>query len=278
MCNSRQVATLKCSFLIAWGHPLITRRAFTGLLAASIAVGAPGRAFAVPDGVGTQPAYELPDQVPRLAALLRKYQAIAGAEAPEIEEIRYALKLRAAIDKKGEARPFASPYEVAYLYYRIGQGEFPDYDASYTKEWPVRANPLIVGFFDATDLRRPDRGDITPWCAAFLNSCIETAIKSGASKDWRPTRGADSKSFRKWGRALKVGEEPQHGDICVYVNGTTPTAGHAAFYHATTKNGYMLLGGNQGPGDRSNGGEVNIKPFRSDNPSLRLHSVRTIRS
>src|SRR5688572_18898670 len=55
--------------------------------------------------------------------------------------------------------------------------ELNDDGDAYNGEWPVRANPVIVHFFMAT--KTTPAGDVTPWCAAFANYCLQLSGKAG---------------------------------------------------------------------------------------------------
>lgn len=104
--------------------------------------------------------------------------------------------------------------------------------ATYRREWPVRANPVIYHFFSATETK--PEGDTTSWCAAGLNwfllrgrakSKDEIGLTPGSfSMSGNPfsteniekysTHSASSGSFRCWAET----KDPQDGDIVVLKN------------------------------------------------------------
>jgi uncharacterized protein (TIGR02594 family) len=111
----------------------------------------------------------------------------------------------------------------------------------YNGGWPNRWNPVIVAFFEATN-QKPV-GDVTPWCAAFLNWCL---ARSGL---YRGTRDAGSLSFRGHGTGTT---QPQMGDIAVFVN-TKPgfeSLGHVGIFIEARGDKCLVLGGNQVVGVR----------------------------
>jgi uncharacterized protein (TIGR02594 family) len=128
------------------------------------------------------------------------------------------------------------PLEVARYFQTL-----PDKNqdgSPYNAEWPVKANPVIVGFFSMTNTT-PSSGDQTSWCAAFLNFCL---VASGREM----TFSALSGSFRRYRTAT---ETPKEGDIVVFTN-TGPSGaqgfGHVAFFLSKDSSGITVLGGNQG--------------------------------
>lgn len=86
------------------------------------------------------------------------------------------------------------------------------------------------------------KDDETPWCAAFVGSCLEqVGIKS--------SRYESAASYLGWGVKLT---EPEYGALAVF---TRDGGGHVGFIVGKDFAGRLLiLGGNQGD-------EVNIKPF-----------------
>lgn len=163
----------------------------------------------------------------------------------EIEQARAIL----------EAAPTSStPVEVARYFLDLGQAS--DTRAAYVREWPVRANPLIQTLFVATQTN--PYGDITPWCAAFVNWCIAragaTRTNAGISREHRFTsaelartsRSAASGSFRCWTSVI----DPRPGDLAVFREpGSTAACsgkGHVAFLLERLPGGDLrILGGNQ---------------------------------
>jgi len=166
------------------------------------------------------------------------------------------------------ASPFkCEPIDVAEYFLRLGQGELGSGLSQYAREWPERANPVIFHFFSST--RTQPAGDMTAWCAAFVNWChlranaksIEEIGKAPGffSQSGKPfgndsllrysTNSASSGSFR----CNPKTSEPVRGDLVVMANhGTEGTGssclgkGHVAFFVAKLPdNKVRMLGGNQ---------------------------------
>lgn len=77
------------------------------------------------------------------------------------------------------------------------------------------------------------KDDETPWCAAFVGSCLEL-------NGIRSTRFESAASYATWGQALS---EPVYGCIAV---GKRSGGGHVGFVVGMTEDGdLLLLGGNQ---------------------------------
>lgn len=94
-------------------------------------------------------------------------------------------------------------------------------------------NPDIVVMWK--DIKRSGiKDDETPWCAAFVGSCLERAgIKS--------SRFESARSYNSWGTELK---EPAVGCVAVF---SRDGGGHVGFVVGQDKTGSLLvLGGNQG--------------------------------
>lgn len=101
----------------------------------------------------------------------------------------------------------------------------------------TRHNPLIVNFFK--NIRAPFSDDETPWCAAFVGSCLEEAhIKS--------TRSAAALSYRNYGYKI---HHPRLGAIAYKTRRNSVgkiVGGHVFFVVGKTKSGNIVgLGGNQ---------------------------------
>lgn len=213
-----------------------------------------------------------------------------GQTVQTLDEISESLPVSQGIqaayqDERAKAKTIlegspdsVSPYEVALYFEKLRGGFFDDHygeDAwMYSQEWPVRANPVIVSFFDATTLRQP-AGDQTAWCAAFVNWCI---TRSGSKEG---SHSAASASFRTWGTATN---DPRPGDLIVFTHKTRPAQGHVAFFVSREDGGYRVLGGNQmplrtqlpdGTYEARNTGEVNTKYFPVEGKDLKFHSFRT---
>jgi uncharacterized protein (TIGR02594 family) len=135
-----------------------------------------------------------------------------------------------------------SPYDVALSFITRFESENPkaiSQSTSSDDEW----NPLIVEFFTATNIHVTD--DRTPWCAAFVNWCIERVFGSGSG-----TGDAGSQSFLSDSRFKRV-SEPAVGDLAIftcYEPGTDISVGlgHVGFVNALPADGgVVVLGGNQ---------------------------------
>jgi hypothetical protein len=131
-------------------------------------------------------------------------------------------------------------------------------------------------FFLATNLRPSD--DLTPWCAAFTNWCLDRVGLAG-------TRDAGSQSFvdprTSWGVEIwRPGLEPapgpaRQGDIAVFRHATDPGRGHVAFFHGMTPGmpGWIdVLGGNQLTPDLRRAVSIKSYPVQG---ALNLVSIRT---
>lgn len=259
------------------------------LIASSAAVGLTALqcrvARAEPDNIGETAPFPLEagQPVPTLDELLQREQMVRGIETPYQAEVEKAKQILAACPNK------QNPMQIAQFFQDLRQGELNATLGAgshlYGEEWPQRANPIIVSFFDATTLRTPN-GDQTAWCAAFVNWCI------GRGREGRPdaagllpyTASAASESFRKWGQAT---DTPMPGDIVVFQHKREAWRGHVAFFISKMGDGIYVLGGNQMPTraklpdgtyERRNTGEVNISRMRINGADLKLHSYRTDRS
>jgi uncharacterized protein (TIGR02594 family) len=239
-------------------------------------------AAAVPGNAGTtEPiAFEENKRVPTLDELVEQERAAKGVEAPYLSEIKKAKDILAACPSK------QNPLQIAQYFGDLRQGVFDDIHGPnghlYALEWPVRANPVIVSFFDATTFRKPN-GDQTAWCAAFVNWCIMQARKGrdDIANLLAHTASAASETFRRWGTATN---DPRPGDIVVFQHKRTAWQGHVGFFVSRNGNYIYVLGGNQmpirarlpdGTYERRNTGEVNVKPMPLDGRDLRFHSYRT---
>ncbi len=205
-----------------------------------------------------------------------------GTERPTDEEIENARQILAACE--GNQRPI----DVANFFLGVREGSFNDSIVKnahlYCEEWPVRANPIIVSFFDATTLRKP-AGDQTAWCAAFTEFCIakgrDGAVDSGNLL--ARTKSAASASYRSWGTETT---KPIEGDLVVFAHNKDKGKGHVAFFVSRNEKGVYCLGGNQmplraripdGTYERRNTGEINVKWMPYQGRDLSFHSFRTDR-
>ncbi len=97
-------------------------------------------------------------------------------------------------------------------------------------------NQRIVAYHQATTLAASD--DETPWCAAFVNWCLEVTGQRG-------TRSATARSFLKWGDEIEL-TDAKPGDVAVFSRGNSPWQGHVAFFLQQSNGRLEVLGGNQG--------------------------------
>lgn len=186
---------------------------------------------------------------------------VVGSGKPLPNEITDAYNILIASPFKCE------PIEVAEYFLRLGQGELGSGLSQYAREWPERANPVIFHFFSST--RTQPAGDVTAWCAAFVNWChLRANAKSIEEIGKAPgffsqsgkafsndnllrfsTNSASSGSFR----CNKKTDTPVRGDLVVMANpgtqGTTSSClgkGHVAFFVSMLPdNKVRMLGGNQ---------------------------------
>jgi uncharacterized protein (TIGR02594 family) len=107
----------------------------------------------------------------------------------------------------------------------------------------AKHNPLIVAMWKWIK-RGGIKDDETPWCAAFVGSCLE---KAGIQS----SRFESARSYLKFGMRL---DYPRYGCIAVFErNG----GGHVGFVVGKDDEGrLMILGGNQGD-------KVGIAPFEA---------------
>lgn len=95
-------------------------------------------------------------------------------------------------------------------------------------------NPRILEYLKTVS--NEFKADEIPWCAAFVNWCLEMAGAIG-------TGFANARSFLKWGRPTT---RPQLGDIVVFWRGKPDGwKGHAGFYAGEKGDKILILGGNQ---------------------------------
>lgn len=94
-------------------------------------------------------------------------------------------------------------------------------------------NERVLQYLRTTNLGRwGRRRDETPWCAAFVNWCLQTTGRTG-------TKSAAARSFAKYGTALA---RPEHGAIAVFERGR---GGHVGFVTDWDRESIAVLGGNQ---------------------------------
>lgn len=117
------------------------------------------------------------------------------------------------------------------LHYQVAVGEVGEREILGEAD-----NPRILAYHQATSLRATD--DETPWCASFVNWCLQV---SGA----RGTNSAAARSFLTWGKSVQL-NEAQLGDVLVFSRGSKSWQGHVAFYAGRAGSAIKVLGGNQG--------------------------------
>ena len=118
-------------------------------------------------------------------------------------------------------------------------------------------NPRIIEYLRTVNLDESEMEESTPWCAAFINFCLQ---KSGG----RGTHNAMARSFLTWGRKLTT---PEEGCIVVLWRGSPDSeSGHVGFFcgYSEDKDYIKVLGGNQDDC-------VKIKEY----PRARILSYRT---
>ncbi len=243
---------------------------------------ATNRAGAAPDdiSVAAPVEFEAGKAVPTLDELLKQAMSEKGTATPYTSEVKKAQEIL------GKCPTRQNPMQIAQFFEDLRQGAMDQTlgaDAHlYAEEWPVRANPAIVTFFDATTLRKPN-GDQTAWCAAFVNWCLVQGRKDREDVDklLKHTASAASESFRSWGTATT---DPKPGDIVVFQHKSESWRGHVGFFVSRVKDSIYILGGNQmplrarlpdGTYERRNTGEVNVSHLPVSGADLKLHSYRT---
>lgn len=180
-----------------------------------------------------------------------------------------------------------APWKVAEYFLIVGNGAFGKEWQPYSREWPVRANPLIMSLFKAT--RTIPQGDVTPWCAAFVNWCIaqgnsrlRPADNMFTDRELEMTsRAASSGSFRCWTPT----NTPRVGDLVVFAERGTEKLpcggkGHVSFYYGRASDGRLrILGGNQTQKGTSGAVTVGLYPLDGgENGRLKFLGFRTAAS
>jgi uncharacterized protein (TIGR02594 family) len=94
------------------------------------------------------------------------------------------------------------------------------------------ATPRIADYL-ATVKQSPD--DEIPWCAAFINWCLQRAGIKGTGR-------ANARSYQEWGFKS---DSPGVGDILVMPRGANSWQGHVAFYVQEMGTNILTIGGNQ---------------------------------
>ncbi len=209
----------------------------------------------LPEGIGIVSDYNGPLPTPA---------DVLGREQANDPEIKTAKEILAKAPVK------VTPYMVARFFDNVGKGRYGEPWRPYVKGWPVRWNPVIVTFFQAT--HTVPMGDETSWCAAFVNWCFKQAVASTA------TGSASSGSFRTFGI---VTDKPQAGDLVVFKkrHPKTPVEeqqGHVGFFVADQGSEVEVLGGNQIEGHEQSH-MICSKPIPKIGAALALDSYRTDR-
>ncbi len=209
--------------------------------------------------------------LPPLPSDLADKASLPPADFGEITSVGTAPPTSAEVDKAYDLlinSPIGgAPIDVAQYFLAVGAGAYGEDLRPFAREWPVRANPMIMHFFTSTQTK--PEGDVTAWCAAFMNWCLLRAratdvdqIGSGAAgyiKKGKPftvqslkqhsTNSASSGSFRCWKPILS----PKRGDIVVFKNAGTDNltkvcqgTGHVTFFVKVPSPGLVqVIGGNQ---------------------------------
>lgn len=207
----------------------------------------------LPQGIGVAADYDGPLPVNAGKSL--------GDRPPKNSEERIAK----AIIAKAPTGPI--PFDISNYFLEIAAGRYGNIWQPYAQGWPTRWNPVIVNFFEATTTK--PEGDLTPWCAAFVNWCFQRATNRQA------TMSASSGSFRTFGSAT---DKPARGDIVVFrrvdVDQTSDMHGHVCFFVADHGDCVEVLGGNQIEGHEQSH-MVSVKCLAKRGQKLALHSYRT---
>lgn len=215
---------------------------------------------------------ELADPLPPLPQELAQFENDRPADYLQIVAVGTGKPsgkdIQTAYDLMVNAPYNCSPVEVAGYFRDVGQGKYGDDAKPFAREWPKIANPIIFHFFSATSTK--PEGDVTAWCAAFLNWCIMRAhatekdqIGKSPSNEYSKsgklfdptnfekfaTQNASSGSFRCW----KAINSPKEGDIAVLADkgteGLTKLClgqGHVTFFLSKIDKDHILaVGGNQ---------------------------------
>lgn len=254
---------------------------FSAAIAAlTVVLALPALAQPLPDSVGYIPGTPFPEneEVPTLEEMLAGADPLTGTANPLAEEIQTAQELLQQLADEADAQQ-DSPYKLAQRFWNLHAGLYNTQEQPnlnfYAEEWPVRANPLIVSFFDATQIRKPN-GDQTAWCAAFVNWVLDNRWRD-RDVEFEPTYQAGSSTFRNWGNDAT--SDPKPGDIVVFedIRAGEEWRGHVGFFvtYDDSRENILVLGGNQRPGSRTNTGEINRIWMKVDGSRLKLNSIRS---
>ena len=231
---------------------MINRREF--LAAAGFAASIGGNVFAADMLGGPRSGAGPTVYGPDFDGPLPRSLYLRGTRPPSSEEEATARRIIRAAPR---SRP------LAVMRYFAGLRDVNSDGEAYNAGWARRWNPVIVEFFRATD--DDHSGDTTPWCAAFLNWCLERCSYDGG------TRSTVSGSFRKAGGVTK---NPSVGDVAVFRRGRTGCRGHVALYLGRSGSSYRVIGGNQT--DINGHSSINIRDVPFPGSELVMHSFHKI--
>ena len=98
----------------------------------------------------------------------------------------------------------------------------------------AKHNPRVLEYLQSCELlsKSLQRKDETPWCAAFVNWCMEQAGLEGTNSAW-------ARDWLHWGQERS---EPSRGCVVVFSRGP---GGHVGFYLDENETHIQVLGGNQ---------------------------------
>ena len=171
------------------------------------------------------------------------------------------------------------PFAVAKYFLSIARGEDPDigaralaqYKDEFQPNWPYylqeevpidindrskgvysHENPLIVIFFQETQLDSYLATDETAWCAAFMNWCVVNSYVGRQDKSSLPAPPRHGLASR-FSQFAEETTQPKCGDIAVFrreysnSRGERKVGGHVGFYLGEAPNDHVkIFGGNQG--------------------------------
>lgn len=167
----------------------------------------------------------------------RPGSAAVGTGRSRHEEIVLAFKLLFAAPRDVPPIAVAEYFEDITVTNRDKEGFNAEWK---TKEsnGEARANPVILGFFSATNTVPRPNGDQTSWCAAFVSFCLMVAGRDSPLS-------ALSGDYRRFGEKV---QNPEKGDLVVYSERKERGEagyGHVGFYVSENDDGIQTLGGNQ---------------------------------
>lgn len=186
-----------------------------------------------------------------------------GAGSSRHEEVREAFRLLWDSPRTSNHMQIARYFEgikSINTNERDAAGNYPRYN----EEWVTVSNPLITSFFGMTNTL-PAKGDVVPWCSAFVSFVIYAAGKI-------PKFSAASKAYRKYSTETN---SPNYGDLAVFENRKNTNLGHVGFFVERKDAGIMVLGGNQ-RGNTGSTGAITTSLYKHDHPVLKLHSFRSM--